>query len=229
MKKTIKEQLNSLYGSTLFSTTDDKKETQTEEEWIWVEGYKGTDKDMKCRCYQYELGKQFDMPEDAKIEACEGGFHLCSILTDVYRYYDIGYGNRFFKVKALVRKKDYDDLQQTSAHSYIFALSMKDSKLAAKSIEFIEELTPDEILKSYVTGDWTDEDKQEAIQHGIDYVKNKHVALEQEKNVQTLVELGYSEPFASWLVSDDKYGVAFAVGSQPELSMDMKVLAIMKL
>ena len=26
-----------------------------ENEWVWVEGYKGTDKDMCCRGYQYEL------------------------------------------------------------------------------------------------------------------------------------------------------------------------------
>ena len=47
-----------------------------EEEWIWVTGYKGTDKDMKCRDYQYELGKQHDMPEGTDITMCYSGFHF---------------------------------------------------------------------------------------------------------------------------------------------------------
>lgn len=118
------------------------------EEWIWVEGYKGTDKNMKCRDFQYELGKQFDMPEDEEIEACNSGFHLCRDLADVYSYYDIGNGNRFFKVKALVRKEDYDRMERESS-IYMFSLySRHDSKLAAKSIEFISELTPDEIFET---------------------------------------------------------------------------------
>ena len=80
--------------------------SEPEEEWIWVEGYKGTDKDMKCRDFQYGLGVQYDMPEDQEIQECESGFHLCLYLSDVFHYYEVGCGNRFFKVKALVRKVD---------------------------------------------------------------------------------------------------------------------------
>lgn len=69
---------------------------EPKEEWIWVESYKGTDKDMKCRDYQYELGVQYDMPEGQTIKECESGFHLCLSLKDVYGYYDISDGHRFF-------------------------------------------------------------------------------------------------------------------------------------
>ena len=229
MKNVIKEQLNKLYVGTLPVLTEGEKETQTDEEWIWVEGYKGTNKDMKCLGYQYELNKQFDMPENEKIEACESGFHLCTKLTDVYSYYSIGEGNRFFKVRALVRKNDYE-IMIRSKSMYMFSLyGHNDSKLAAKSIEFIEELTPDEILKGYITDEWTEEDKQDALQYGTEYVRDKHKVAKIEKDKLTLIELGYSAPFASWLISHNKYDKAFAVGSQSDLSMDMKVLAIMNL
>ena len=39
-----------------------------------VTGFKGFDKDLKCRDYQYEVGKKFE--EEGKIEACSNGFHF---------------------------------------------------------------------------------------------------------------------------------------------------------
>lgn len=203
-------------------------EVPKEEEWVWIEGYKGTDANMKCRDFQYELGKRFDMPEDENVEVCKSGFHLCTNLADVYRYYNIGDGNRFFKVRALVRKDAYEKALEPKANLYFSLLyDSSDTKLAAKSIEFIEELTPDTILRGYTTDGWTDEDKLDAIAHSITYVKEKHKKIEQEKQKQTLVDLGYSEAFASWLISEDKYEDAYAVGTQKDLSMDVKVLTIL--
>lgn len=87
---------------------DDIKESEDKskgtEEWVWVTGYKGTDKDMKCRDYQYEMNKQHDMPEGSEIDICRSGFHFCDKPEDVFRYYRAERGNRFFEVKALVRR-----------------------------------------------------------------------------------------------------------------------------
>lgn len=57
-----------------------------EEEWVWVTGYKGTDRDMKCKndC-QFEIGKKFDMPEGEDAVLCDSGFHFCPKLKDVVR------------------------------------------------------------------------------------------------------------------------------------------------
>jgi len=211
-----------------FTMTGDE-EVPKEEEWVWVDGYKGTNANMMCRDFQYELGKRFDMPEDAEIDVCISGFHLCTKLADVYDYYHIGDGNRFFKVRALVRKDEYAKAIDAANHNvyFISLYGSKDSKLAAKSIEFIEELTPDTILKGYRTDGWTDEDKLDAITHSIGYVNEKYKKIEQEKQKQTLVDLGYSEAFVSWLISEDKYGIAYAVGTQKDLSMDVKVLTIL--
>ena len=51
---------------------DEKKES---EEWVWVNGYKGTDKDMKCRDFQYEMHKQIDyIFESVLAGRCAGVF-----------------------------------------------------------------------------------------------------------------------------------------------------------
>ena len=46
--------------------------------------YKGTDKDMKCHGFQFELGKEY-VEEEA--ELCVKGFHGCEYPLAVFRYY----------------------------------------------------------------------------------------------------------------------------------------------
>ena len=55
--------------------------------------YKGTDKDMKCRGFQFELGKEY-VEEEAKL--CSKGFHGCEYPLDVFAYYDPA-DSRFFE------------------------------------------------------------------------------------------------------------------------------------
>ena len=56
--------------------------------------YKATDKDMKCRGFQYELGKAAEVDGDAKL--CERGLHACEMPLDVLGYYAPGDGSRYF-------------------------------------------------------------------------------------------------------------------------------------
>lgn len=202
-----------------------EKSKDEPEEWIWVEGYKGTDKDMKCRDYQFELGKQHDMPEGEKIEECRNGFHLCEKLRQVFSYYDVCDGNRFFKVKALVRKKDYDECRKPSF--YIFSYGSMRDKLVSKSIIFTEELTVDEILKVKLNGWvdvdlelWSDESKQIAIDNGVSVAVHKYKTAH-------LIELGYSEALARFILNNHKYNIACEVAAIPEdISMDVRIAMI---
>ena len=139
----------------------------------------------------------------------------------MFKYYPIGNNNRFFKVKALVRKEDYDNLGPmyfTGTYSFKMYGSIND-KLAAKSIIFIEELSVDEILKNRVPKDWTDEQKSLAIRIGIEGAKEVIY-------VEKLISVGYSETFARYCFKNYFTDIALSVGSQEGLSMDMKVWAI---
>lgn len=196
----------------------EKKEEKVEEKWVWVDGYKGTRKDMTCHDYQYELGKRHDMPEDAEIEECRSGFHMCLNLKDVFMYYDIGDDHRFFKVRALVREDD------VARYNNRGRLNRRD-KLVAKSIEFISECSIDEIFsaalpEAELKERWTDEDKIAALTIGIREA-SKIIAT------RTLVAIGYSTLFAAFLVDNGMFQMAEAVGSQPDLSIDTKVWLIM--
>ena len=59
--------------------------------------YKATDKDMKCRGFQYEIGKTAEVDGDAKL--CERGLHACEMPLDVLGYYAPGDGSRYFEAE----------------------------------------------------------------------------------------------------------------------------------
>ena len=59
--------------------------------------YKATCKDMKCRGFQYELGKTVEVEGD--IELCENGLHSCAMPLDVLGYYAPGDGSRYFEAE----------------------------------------------------------------------------------------------------------------------------------
>ena len=237
-----KETLNKIYGQSTATnalikvdiTQEDVMnviKTIEEEEYIWVKGFKGTDKDMRCKGdYQYELGKQFDLDADVEPATCSKGFHFCKDLESVFRYYKIGDGNRFFEVEALVKKSALESKNKSNVcagfdqwtKTYM-SFANYDDKYAAKSIRFIRELTVDEVFDivtdSEVRG-WAEEQKRRAMETSIRAVKN-------EIREETLISAGYSPAFAKYIAGDSgRYTTAMTMASLPDVSMDVKVMAI---
>lgn len=61
-----------------------------------VIAYKGFNKDLTCRGFLYEIGKEY---EEKKVLVCESGFHACENPFDVLDYYGDIFNNRFCKVE----------------------------------------------------------------------------------------------------------------------------------
>lgn len=109
---------------------DDRYFEAVEQDWIWVDAYKGTDANMRCK-----NGKQYYMNvEDnynGKVALGSKGYHVCTDLKHVFKDYDYNFSNRFFKVRALVNAKDYQFRNPNN------------TVLVAKAIKFVTEITND--------------------------------------------------------------------------------------
>ena len=58
--------------------------------------YKGFDKNLNCRGFQYEIGKEY---REDKADLCNAGFHACENPLDVFSYYVPGEGSRYCEVE----------------------------------------------------------------------------------------------------------------------------------
>ena len=61
-----------------------------------IKAYKTFDKDLSCRGFKYEVGKEYE--ETGYIKVCEKGFHACPYPLDVFGYYPPA-GARFCEVE----------------------------------------------------------------------------------------------------------------------------------
>lgn len=72
-----------------------------------MKGYKGFDKDWKCRDKQYEVGKTY---EEAEARLCNKGLHFCENPFEVFNYYSPSNQSRYAVVEAenVTDEKDSD-------------------------------------------------------------------------------------------------------------------------
>jgi len=63
-----------------------------------VKAFKGFDKDLKCRDYQFALGETFT--HKGKVSLCNSGFHVVENPLDALSYYGLAQGNRYAEVEA---------------------------------------------------------------------------------------------------------------------------------
>ena len=96
-----------------------------------MKAYKGFDKDLKCRGFQYEVGKEY---REDEAELCSSGFHACENPLDTFNYYKANEGSRYCEVEL--------DEVSDERHS-------DDTKICGKVIKIGAELSVAGICKAH--------------------------------------------------------------------------------
>ena len=114
--------------------------------------YKGFDKDLKCRDFQYEIGKTYEEPT---AELCEKGFHACEYPLDVLSYYAPGDMSRYCEVDLddVSDKKSSEDSKRCGKKIAVKA-EIGIAGLVKAAVDFVMENVKDEKKESN-TGDYS--------------------------------------------------------------------------
>ncbi|EBS4105893.1 hypothetical protein JFA39_001482 [Salmonella enterica subsp. enterica serovar Poona] len=103
--------------------------------------FKGFNKDLKCRDFQFEIGKTFH--HEGKVEACGSGFHACECPFDVFSY--------------------YPPAESRYAETISFGITDSeeggDTKIASSSITIKDELTLPQFIQRGIEWIWSKIDK----------------------------------------------------------------------
>lgn len=101
-----------------------------------VIAYKGFNKDLTCRGFQYEIGKEY---EEKEVSVCSSGFHACENPFDVLVFYGDVLNNRFCKVEQSGTIKKDDKKQASSKIKVVAEIGF--AGLFKAGIEWIKEIT----------------------------------------------------------------------------------------
>ncbi|EAO5012622.1 hypothetical protein E7787_00435 [Salmonella enterica] len=103
--------------------------------------FKGFNKDLKCRDFQFAIGETFH--HDGKVEACGSGFHACECPFDVFSY--------------------YPPAESRYAETISFGITDSeeggDTKIASSSITIKDELTLPQFIQRGIEWIWSKIDK----------------------------------------------------------------------
>lgn len=128
-----------------------------------MSAYKGFDKDLRCRGFQYEVGKTY---EEKEARICETGFHACENPLNVLQYYPPCYGNRYCEVEQDGEFSENDD-----------------SKIASTKIKISNEISLEELIQAAM--DKTGESECYSVNTG------DHTVAENVENCSIALNKGY--------------------------------------
>ena len=124
---------------------------------VAIKSYKGFDKNLKCRDFQYEIGKEYEM--DGEIKVCNRGFHACESPFDVFDHYTM-IDSRFCEVEqdGNISKKDRGTKICSSKIKIKAELKLAD--MINLGVEWLKEITSPEKIKTSIKDNSSGDDAQ---------------------------------------------------------------------
>ena len=112
-----------------------------------IKSYKGFDKNLKCRDFQYEIGKEYEM--DGEIKVCSRGFHACESPLEVFDYYPM-IGSRFCEVEQDGNISKEDRGTKICSSKIKIKAELKLADMINLGVEWLKEITSPEKIKTSI-------------------------------------------------------------------------------
>ena len=107
--------------------------------------YKVFDKEMKCRDFQYEVGKEYEM--NGEIECCKRGFHACKSPMEVWDHYDM-LNSRFAEVELSGKIKEEENSTKVCSSCIKIKAELKLTDIINIGIEWLKDITSPSKIKA---------------------------------------------------------------------------------
>ena len=111
--------------------------------------FKGFDKDLKCRDFQYEIGKEYT---EEKAGICNYGFHACEFPMDVFNYYPPS-DSRYCEVELEANNQKSSDDSKRVGKKISVKAEIGIAGIIKAGVEYIKEQVNWEDDKATNTGD----------------------------------------------------------------------------
>ena len=112
-----------------------------------IKSYKGFDKNLKCRDFQYEIGKEYEM--DGEIKVCNRGFHACESPFDVFDHYTM-IDSRFCEVEQDGSISKEDRGTKICSSKIKIKAELKLADMINLGVEWLKEITSPEKIKTSI-------------------------------------------------------------------------------
>ena len=103
-----------------------------------ITSYKAFDKNMQCRGFQYEVGKEYEM--DGEIECCNRGFHACKSPMEVWDHYDM-LNSRFAEVEQSGKIKEEEKSTKVCSSRIKIKAELKLADIINIGVEWLKNIT----------------------------------------------------------------------------------------
>ena len=123
-----------------------------------IKSYKAFDKNMQCREFQYEVGKEYNM--DGEIECCNRGFHAYKSPLEVWDHYDM-LNSRFAEVEQSGKIDEDENSTKVCSSRIKIKAELKLADIINIGIEWLKDITsPSKVKTDGVLNDNGDRRKQ---------------------------------------------------------------------
>lgn len=112
-----------------------------------IKSYKGFDKNLRCRDFQYKIGGIYKM--DGKIKVCNRGFHACESPFDVFDHYTM-IDSRFCVVEQDGNISKEDRGTKICSSKIKIKAELKLADMINLGVEWLKEITSPEKIKTSI-------------------------------------------------------------------------------